>query len=31
VLTIAPIYHFIALHCPKWVLKGINKIRIGIL
>jgi hypothetical protein len=24
-----PLYHFIALHCPRWVIKAIDKIRRG--
>jgi hypothetical protein len=26
VLTAIPVYQFIAVHCPKWVLKAIDKI-----
>jgi hypothetical protein len=29
VLTTTPIYHLIALHCPKRVIKAIDKIRRG--
>jgi hypothetical protein len=31
VLIVIPIYRFIVLHCPKWVLKSIDKIRRGFL
>jgi hypothetical protein len=31
VLTAIPIYHLIALQCPKWVIKAIYKIRRGFL
>jgi hypothetical protein len=31
VLTTTPIYHLIALHCPKRVIKAIDKIRRGFL
>jgi hypothetical protein len=31
VLTAIPIYHLIALNCPKWVIRAINKIRRGFL
>jgi hypothetical protein len=30
VLNAIPIYHFIALHCPKWVLKVVNKNKKGL-
>jgi hypothetical protein len=31
VLTAIPIYHLIALQCPKWVIKAIGRIRRGFL
>ena len=31
VLITIPIYHLIAMQCPKWVIKTINKIKRGFL
>jgi hypothetical protein len=31
VLTAIPIYHLIAIQCPKWVIKAVDKIRRGVL
>jgi hypothetical protein len=31
VLTAVPIHHFIAVQCPKWVHKAINKINMAFL
>jgi hypothetical protein len=31
VLTPIPIYHLIAIHCPKWVIKANDTIRRGFL